>query len=173
MILDLMIHDLDLVLSIVDSPILSVEAAGAPVFSESEDIASVRIKFANGCVANIAASRISFKTERKMRVFESDKYVTVDFADRKIRSISSPAGSPPSSLADIDVMEQGYADDDPLQKEIESFIAAVENRSAPVVSGEDGFRALRAAVMINDSMRAHAAFVEKAGSDTRPIRGVA
>lgn len=172
-ILDLMIHDLDLVLSIVDSRILSVEAAGAPVFSESEDIASVRIKFANGCIANIAASRISFKTERKMRVFQSDRYITVDFAGRKICSISSRGGGPPSDLGDIDIVEEGYADDDPLQKEIEAFITAVVQRTPPVVSGEEGLRALKAAVMINDSMRSHAAFVEKAHARDRPVWGAA
>ena len=171
-ILDLMIHDLDLVLSIVDSPILSVDAVGAPVFSESEDIASVRIKFANGCVANIAASRISLKTERKMRVFQSDRYVAVDFAARKIRSISSEAGGPPLKLADIDIVEEGYAEDDPLQKEIDSFVDAVAHRTPPVISGAEGLRALKTAIMINDSMRSHAAFVEKAHHEDRPERGV-
>lgn len=172
-ILDLMIHDLDLVLSVVDSPIRSVDAAGAPVFSESEDIASVRIKFANGCVANIAASRISFKTERKMRVFQADRYVTVDFAGRKVCSISSRAKGPPSSLGDIDVIDDEYSDDDPLQKEIDAFILSVANRTPPVISGEEGLRALKAAIMINDSMHTHAAFVEKAQSRDSEVRGVA
>ena len=86
-ILDLMIHDLDLILCLVDAPIISVDAAGSSVFSDSEDIASARIKFANGCIANIVASRISLKTERRMRIFEPHQYVTVDFDRRTITTM--------------------------------------------------------------------------------------
>ncbi len=172
-ILDLMIHDLDLVLSFVDSPILAVDAAGITVFSRSEDIASARIKFANGCVANIAASRISEKTERKMRIFQPECYVAVDFAGRMIRALSKPTGRPLSARSDIDVVEEAYEDDDPLQKEIDSFAVAVARRTAPAVTGDDGLRALEAAIMVNDSMRSHAAFVEQVDARHSVPTGVA
>jgi len=172
-ILDLMIHDLDLVLSLVDSPIVSVDAAGGAVFSHSEDIANARIKFANGCIANIASSRISLKRERKMRIFEADRYVTVDFVERKIRSISNPSGKPPTTLSDVEVVDKAYSKDDPLQKEIDAFAVASAGGDAPLVSGDDGKRALEAAIMVNDSMAAHAAAVEQAQGLAKTSKGAA
>ncbi len=172
-ILDLMIHDLDLVLSLVDSPIVSVEAAGGAVFSRSEDIANARIKFANGCIANIASSRISLKRERKMRIFESDRYITVDFVERKIRSISNPSGNPPTTLSDVEVVDKAYSEDDPLQKEIDAFAVAAAGGGTPLVSGDDGKRALEAAIMVNDSMAAHAAYVEGAQGGAKTSKGAA
>jgi predicted dehydrogenase len=172
-ILDLMIHDLDLVLSLVDSPIVSVEAAGGAVFSRSEDIANARIKFANGCIANIASSRISLKRERKMRIFEVDRYVTVDFVERKIRSISNPSGKPPATLSDVEVVDKAYAEDDPLQKEIDAFAVAAAGGGTPLVSGDDGKRALEAAIMVNDSMATHAAFVEQGQAGAKTSKGAA
>ena len=172
-ILDLMIHDLDLVLSLVDSPIASVEAAGGAVFSRSEDIANARIKFANGCIANIASSRISLKRERKMRIFEADRYVTVDFVERKIRSISNPSGKPPTTLSDVEVLDKAYSEDDPLQKEIDAFAVASAGGGAPLVSGDDGKRALEAAIMVNDSMAAHAEFVRQAQAGAKTSKGAA
>ena len=172
-ILDLMIHDLDLVLSLVDSPIVSVEAAGGAVFSHSEDIANARIKFANGCIANIASSRISLKRERKMRIFEADRYVSVDFIDRKIRSISNPSGKPPTELADVDLVEKSYSEDDPLQKEIDAFAIAAAGGDAPLVTGDDGKRALEAAIMVNESMAEHAAFVAEGQGSRESSKGAA
>nr|MDA8253105.1 Gfo/Idh/MocA family oxidoreductase [Rhodospirillales bacterium] len=93
-ILDLMIHDLDLVLALVDSPIESVDAVGAPVASQHEDIANARVRFANGCVATITASRISLKTERKMRLFSQEGYMSVDFTARKLMMIGRERGLP-------------------------------------------------------------------------------
>jgi len=159
-ILDLMIHDLDLVLSLVEAPILAVDAVGAPVFTDSEDIASVRLKFANGCVANIVASRISLKTERRMRVFANDLYATVDFDRRTIVTARRAAGrSPPVALT-----EETYSEGDPLEREIAAFLAAVRERRRPTVSGEDGLEALKAAILVNESLRAHADFVESTGA---------
>lgn len=172
-ILDLMIHDLDLVLSFVDAPIVSIEAAGTPVFSPREDIANARIRFANGCIASITASRISQKTERKMRIFQPDRYVNVDFAGKKILTISKASERPAASLSDIDIAEAAYQEDDPLNKELRSFAAAVANRTTPEVTGEDGLRALEAAIMINESMRSHAASVERADAEITASRGVA
>ena len=161
-ILDLMVHDLDLILSLVDAPLVSLDAAGAPVISPSEDIASARLKFANGCIANITASRISLKTERKMRIFEPDTYVTVDFDAQRIRTLRKGKASLLPGIPKIDNEEQQYDEVDALEQEISSFVEAIVNGRPPVVSGEDGVKALKAALEVNDSLRAHLEFVRQA-----------
>lgn len=166
-ILDLMVHDLDLILSLVDAPPIGLDAAGAPVISPSEDIASARIKFANGCIANITASRISLKTERKMRVFEPDAYTTVDFVTQRIRTLRKGEGSAAAGLPGIDGDERRYDEGDALEREIGSFVDAVLNDRAPVVPGADGVRALEAALRINESLRAHLEFVREADARLR------
>ena len=166
-ILDLMVHDLDLILSLVDAPPVGIDAAGAPVISPSEDIASARLKFANGCIANITASRISFKTERKMRIFEPDAYVTVDFDAQRIRTLRKSEGSAAPGLPGIDGDERQYDEGDALEREIRSFVDAVLNDRAPVASGADGVRALEAALRINESLRAHLEFVREADARLR------
>lgn len=166
-ILDLMIHDLDLILSLVDAPILSVDAAGAPVFSEREDIASARLKFDNGCIANITASRISLKTERRMRIFQPDAYISVDFDKRAIRTVRKGSGASPfPGVPPVAIAERDYSEGDPLEREMAAFVAAVRARSAPIVSGEDGLRALDAAIQVTESLRRHAAFVERVVRET-------
>ena len=166
-ILDLMVHDLDLILSLVDAPPIGLDAAGAPVISPSEDIASARIKFANGCIANITASRISFKTERKMRVFEPDAYTTVDFVTQRIRTLRKGDGSAAPGLPGIDGDKRRYDEGDALEREIGSFVDAVLNDRAPVVPGADGVRALEAALRVNESLRAHLEFVREADARLR------
>src|SRR5262249_61693356 len=84
-VLDLMIHDLDVVLSMVQSPVRAVEAVGVPVLTPSVDIANARLRFANGCIANVTASRVSLKRERKLRIFQADAYVAVDYGERRVR----------------------------------------------------------------------------------------
>ncbi len=160
-ILDLMIHDLDLILCLVDSPILSVDAAGSSVFSDSEDIASARIKFANGCVANIVASRISLKTERRMRIFEPHQYVAVDFDRRTIKTMCKGPGRFSPDAPNIEIEEKDYQKGDPLEREIDAFLGSVVSRQKPIVSGEEGVEALEAAILVNDSLRSHAAFVNE------------
>ena len=171
-ILDLMVHDLDLILSLVDAPLVSLDAAGAPVISPSEDIASARLKFTNGCIANITASRISLKTERKMRIFEPDTYVTVDFDAQRIRTLRKGKGSMLPGIPKIDNEEQQYDEGDALEREISSFVDAIVNGRAPVVSGEDGVKALDAALQVNESLREHLEFVRQAdlqvAEDTSP-----
>jgi len=161
-ILDLMVHDLDLILSLVDAPLISLDAAGAPVISRNEDIASARLKFANGCIANITASRISLKTERKMRIFEPDTYVTVDFDAHRIRTLRRGIGSSWPGVPKIDSEEQTFDETDALESEITAFIDAVQSGTVPVVSGEDGVKALEAALFVNDSLREHLEFVRQA-----------
>ncbi len=166
-ILDLMIHDLDLILCLVDAPILSVDAAGSSVFSDSEDIASARIKFANGCVANIVASRISLKTERRMRIFEPHQYVAVDFDRRTIKTICKGPGRLSLDAPNIEIEEKDYQDGDPLEREIDAFSRSVASRQKPIVSGEEGAEALEAAILVIDSLRSHAAFVDEIDTGLR------
>lgn len=163
-ILDLMIHDLDFILSLVQAPIASIDAAGAPVFSDSEDIANARVKFANGCIANITASRISLKTERQMRIFQPDAYIAVDFDTRKTRIVRKKNAGPISGLSDVTMEEESYEEVDELEREVEAFIAAVKDGDPPAVSGEDGLRALEAALAVTNSLRANWDIVQKAGS---------
>lgn len=161
-ILDLMVHDLDLILSFVDSPVLSIDAAGAPVISPSEDIASARIKFANGCIANITASRISLKTERKMRIFQPDTYVTVDFDQGRVRTLKRGKGLSLPGVPNIDSSETTFEETDALARQIAAFVDSVANGKPPVVSGEDGVKALDAAMRVTESLRDHAEFVRHA-----------
>ena len=165
-VFDLMVHDLDLILTLVDAPLIAVDAAGAPVISESEDIASARLKFASGCIATIAASRISLKTERKMRIFQGDAYFTIDFESGRVRTIRRGAGArrPMPGVPDMDVRELFFEPGDALQREIDAFVTAVLDGTPPPVSGEDGLRALEAVLRVNRSLRQHAAFVAGAGA---------
>jgi predicted dehydrogenase len=156
-ILDMMIHDLDLILFLVDAPIVTVDAAGAAVFSEHEDIASVRIRFANGCIANVVASRISLKTERKMRLFEPERYVTVDMDKRRISTVAKSESGIPVGSAHVALAEESYDEGDALEREIAAFVQSVRTRRPAAVSGEDGLNALTAAIQINESLQAHAA----------------
>ena len=164
-VLDLMIHDLDFILSLVRVPIASIDAAGAPVFSDSEDIANARVKFENGCIANLTASRISLKTERQMRIFQSDAYIAVDFDKRKTRIVGKKNAGPIAGINDVQMEEESYEEVDELEREIEAFIAAVQGGTPPVVSGQDGLRALEAALSVTDSLSANWDIVQAAARD--------
>ena len=129
--------------------------------SHSEDIASARIKFANGCVANIAASRISLKTERRMRIFKPHQYVAVDFDRRTIKTMRKGSGRLSPDAPNIEIEEKDYREGDPLEQEIEAFLHSVSSRQTPVVSGEEGAEALKAAILVTNSLRSHAAFVSE------------
>lgn len=152
-ILDLMIHDLDLVLALVNSPIESVDAVGAPVASAHEDIANARIRFANGAVAAITASRISARTERRMRIFAQDVYLAVDFAARKLTVIGRDRGLPVPGVAGFGMEEVSWEDHDSLAAEHAGFVAAVLDGAPVVVDAAAGRRALAAALAVGDSMR--------------------
>ena len=164
-ILDLMIHDIDLVLALVRAPVESVMAVGTPVVTEEEDIANVRLGFANGCVANITTSRVSLNTERRMRIFGHECYVSIDLAKRKFVALtrglaeSTIPGMPP-----IDRVEKEYPDGDDLKSEVASFLAACRGEFPPRVSGEDGRNALEVALRIESAIRAHRARVFNAGA---------
>ena len=158
-VLDLMIHDIDLVLSLVDAPVIGVDAVGAPVLSALEDIASCRIRFANGCVANITASRISVKNERKMRIFQPNAYLSVDFLSQKLLVAHKTAGD--DAVPNISIDEKILVEGDSLQRQIEAFLGAVRGHLPPVVSGEAGRLALETAMRIRASLEQHRLFVQR------------
>jgi predicted dehydrogenase len=147
-VLDLMIHDIDLILSIVRSPVVAVDAIGSSVFSKEIDIANARLRFANGCVANATASRVSLKTERRLRLFQDDAYVSVDLHQKVLTVIRKGSGLGEDGMPQVAIEESNYDQGDALNAEIEAFLHAAETGGAPPVSGEDGLLALRTAVDI-------------------------
>ncbi len=151
-ILDLMIHDLDLVLALVDSPIRSVDAIGAAVSSPHEDIANARVRFENGCIAAITASRISLKTERRMRLFSEEGYLSADFVARKLVMIGRDRGLPLPGTGGFRREEVGWADADSMAAEHEAFVASCLDGAPVVVDAAAGRRALAAALAVTDSI---------------------
>jgi len=152
-VLDLMIHDIDLILSIVRSPVVSVDAIGTSVFSNEIDIANARLRFANGCVANSTASRVSLKTERKLRIFEDDAYLSIDLHQKVLTVIRKGTGEGLEGMPPVSIEERNYDQGDALKDEIAAFLNSVATREAPMVSGEDGLLALKTAVKIADQVR--------------------
>jgi predicted dehydrogenase len=152
-ILDLMIHDLDLVLALVDSPIESVDAVGAAVASAHEDIANARIRFASGAVATITSSRISARTERRMRIFSQDGYMAADFANRRLTVIGRGRGKPVPGVLDFGMEEIEWEDHDSLAAEHAAFVASVLDGAPVVVDAAAGRRALEAALAVGAAMR--------------------
>ena len=171
-VLDLMIHDLDIVLSFVASPVREVRAVGLAVLSNKVDIANVRLEFENGCVANFTASRVSTERVRKLRFFQPHQYLSLDFArqDLLMIDVTAAAGMDRAQLAQMAQLAQTGAhpsaglslrklpveQGEPLRLEIASFLDAVRNRTRPVVSGEDGRAALALALEINRTIAEHA-----------------
>jgi predicted dehydrogenase len=149
-VLDLMIHDLDVILSMVPSPLRAVEAVGVPVLSSSVDIANARLRFANGCIANLTASRVSLKRERKLRIFQADAYLAVDFGERRVRICRREPGD--DGQAALVLEDREVPESDPLETEIHAFLQAVARREPPPVSGWDGLRALEVAHVIRESL---------------------
>ena len=162
-ILDLMIHDLDLVLALVDSPIAQVDAVGAPVASAHEDIANARVRFENGCVATITASRISLKTERKMRLFSQEGYMSVDFGARKLMMIGRERGFPIPGTNGGRMEEISWKEHDALEAEHAAFAASILDGAPIVVDAQAGRRALAAALAVTESMSASRAVAEAHG----------
>ena len=153
-ILDLMIHDLDLILTLIDSPIESVDAVGAAVASLHEDIANARIRFASGAVATITASRISARTERRMRIFAQDSYLGVDFSARKLTAIGRGPGKKVPGVEGFASQEIAWEDHDSLAAEHLGFVAAVLDGAPVLVDAAAGRRALAAALAVADGMNA-------------------
>ena len=154
-VLDLMIHDIDLVQSLAGSDIVSIDAIGTPVFSGEIDIANARIRFANGCVANTTASRVSMKTERKLRIFEDAAYISLDLQQKILTLIRKRAGVALPGQLPVTIEEANLEQGDALKSEIESFLDCIRNNRKPVVSGEDGLRALETAIRITEQVHAN------------------
>jgi predicted dehydrogenase len=151
-VLDLMIHDIDIIQDIVHAPIASLDAVGASVFSGELDIANARIRFANGCVANTTASRVSLKTERKLRIFQDDAYMSVDLQQKIVTIVRKTGGEVKPDALPVQIEERSFEQGDALKAEIESFLDCIATGKLPLVSGEDGMRALETAIRITEQV---------------------
>jgi predicted dehydrogenase len=147
-----MIHDIDLILTFVRAPIESVEAIGIPVLSASEDVVNTRVRFANGCFATMTASRVSFKKERKMRIFQPEAYTGIDFIERTLRNVYKKDGAETGGLPQVAFESESYDELDALYEEDKAFVEAIRSGTSPLVSGQDGLRALEAATLIMKSL---------------------
>jgi len=157
-ILDLMIHDIDAILSLVKSDVKNISASGVAVLTDTPDIANVRIEFDNGCVANLTSSRISIKRMRKMRLFQKDAYISVDFLDKKTEVIKLKTGEEEQGFSfDIEthvgkktivIANPPVPEVNAIKRELEEFVAAINNNKQPVVNEIDGYRALEVAHQI-------------------------
>ncbi len=153
-ILDLMIHDIDIILDLVDSPIERISASGISVLSDTVDIANARIEFANHCVANVTASRISRKRERKLRIFQKDAYLSADFQEKIVAVNRKGETDNEAGYKDITHEELRFEDNDALNLEVLDFIRAINTGDRPLVNGEDGRRALETAIAITSQIKA-------------------
>jgi predicted dehydrogenase len=156
-VLDLMIHDIDLIQSLVGSSIVSIDAVGTSVFSAEIDIANARIRYANGCVANTTASRVSMKTERKLRLFQDDAYVSIDLQQKELTIVRKAPVAASAAPGQLSVEERSFEQGDALRCEIEAFLRSIRAGRPPAVSGEDGLRALETAIRITGLVQGNGA----------------
>jgi predicted dehydrogenase len=168
-VFDLMIHDIDLILSFVNSPIVDIRASGVGVLTPSVDIANARLEFANGAISNVTSSRISMKRERKLRFFQKDAYISMDFQGQKVSVLRKADGLnkilpeillgktdfSPDDLVKMKQYDCSKPEKDALTMELESFVDCIVNHKKPIVSGEDGLRALEVAMMIMDKINSN------------------
>ncbi len=151
-VLDLMIHDIDIISGFVKSEIKSIHAAGIPVITDRADIANTRLEFMNGCVANVTASRISTKNERKIRLFQQDAYISVDFANHEITIVRKKGGANESVIPGMDIQQLRFEKSDALKDELTAFVKSVSRREAPEVTGQVGRDALKVALSVMDQI---------------------
>lgn len=147
-VLDLMIHDLDIILHLVRSEVEEISAVGVPVLTDKEDIANARLTFANGCVANVTASRVSAERMRKIRFFQSDAYISLDYVAQNAKIYRRQGWQ---------ILDEviNFSGEQPLQKEIQSFVACIRQGTRPLVSGEEGRNALAVATRVTEAVYAH------------------
>ncbi|MGE0127366.1 MAG: Gfo/Idh/MocA family oxidoreductase [Blastocatellales bacterium] len=159
-VMDLMVHELDIIASLVKSDVVKLDAVGIPILTPKIDLANARLEFADGCIANITASRVSGERLRKLRVFQPHEYYSLDYAEQQVAmcKLTPPktAGALPEIIAEGLQIEKR----EPLLAEIESFVTAVQTRTAPAVSGAEGRRALALALEVLEKIKAHS---ERAG----------
>jgi predicted dehydrogenase len=146
--LDLMIHDLDIILAMVGRDPSEIRAVGVPVLGQHADIVNARLEFPDGCVANVTASRLALKDERKMRVFQPDAYLSLDFKKRKLLVVNAVEFIP-GKKPKVATERPRFGKSDPLEKELAAFLECVGTRARPRVSGEDGRRALACALEVH------------------------
>lgn len=149
-VLDLMIHDIDIIQAIVKSPIKSLDAQGAPVLSSSVDIANARITFENNCIANVTASRVSFKTERKTRIFQKNSYISIDYQNKQLAVFTKGEGEMFPGIPDVARHQSVFEKGDALLAEITAFIQCIIDDTPPLVTGQEGCNALATAAQISD-----------------------
>jgi predicted dehydrogenase len=163
-VLDLMIHDLDAVLSLVNSAVTEVRAAGIPILSNKVDIANARVEFASGCIANFTASRVSTERVRKLRFFQPRQYISIDYGRQDVLVFTvGEAGGKPSANPDIKVSKPPIASEEPLRAEIRAFLHSVRTRQPSPVPLEDGRRALDLALQVLDQIETHTSKLNLAG----------
>jgi predicted dehydrogenase len=167
-VLDLMIHDIDIVQTIVGAPIATIDAVGTPVFSDEIDICNARIRFTNGCVANATASRVSLKTERKLRVFEDDAYISLDLQQKIMTLIRKRSPTDGPGPLPVTIEEQALDQGDALRSEVESFLDCIRTGREPVVSGEAGLIALETATRITEQV--HKSLAERGTATRQGVR---
>jgi predicted dehydrogenase len=151
-VLDLMIHDIDLIQEFVGRPLVSVEAVGVPVLTDQDDIANARLRFEGGCTVNVTASRVSMTPQRRMRLFQHDAYIAIDFQTREATIARRGIGKPLPMLPGIGVEERQFEPNDALALEIESFLRAIAGEAPVTVSGRAGLRALDTALWISEAL---------------------
>jgi predicted dehydrogenase len=151
-VLDLMIHDIDIISGFVKSEIKSIHAAGIPVITGLADIANTRLEFMNGCVANVTASRISTKNERKIRLFQQDAYISVDFANHEITVVRKKESEKESLIPGMEIKQICFEKSDALKDELTAFVKAVSRREIPEVTGQVGRDALKVALSVMEQI---------------------
>ncbi len=152
-VLDLMIHDIDIISNFVKADLVDVRAAGISVITGQVDIANARLEFANGCVANVTASRISMKNERKIRLFQRDAYISVDFANHEITLVRQNEQVKDSLIPGMEIKQLHFDKGDALDDELKSFVRSVKRREEPVVNGQVGRSALRIALTVMEQIK--------------------
>lgn len=152
-VLDLMIHDLDIIQNLVRSPVSRIDANGVSVLTDEVDIANARLQFENGCVANVTASRVSMKGQRKMRLFQHDAYISVDFQDRILSVHRKGDREASPGIPEVTSQERVFEDGDAIRAEVESFLRTIAEGGTPLVSGQDGRQALATALRITELLQ--------------------
>ena len=164
---DVMIHDLDILLSLVNASVVDVKAVGIPVITDKNDIAQARIEFASGTVANLTASRVSTEKVRKMRFFQQHEYISIDFTRQDVLRVSVDLKNPQQP---INFVKVPTTPEEPLKSELRAFLHAIRTRRAPLVDGAAGLRALELADRVNAGILEHAQRVKQGSFDLQEVR---
>jgi predicted dehydrogenase len=155
-ILDLMVHDLDVILTLTTAEVAAVEAIGVAVLTEQVDVANARLRFSDGLIANLNTSRVAPRRERKIRLFQPDAYISLDYEARRIQVYRKSPPPPGGIYPEISAQQIDLGEGDPLSDEIAAFAASVRTRGAPAVTALDGLRVMEVSERIRDAMRAEA-----------------